>query len=202
MPRKEYKEVLVVVDIECTGPCPGLNSMISIGAVACEEADNEEGYNIIDTYFANLEELDDTWRNEQTMEFWARFPEAWKASTENARPAEEVMQEFKKWATKVSSGRGRPVFVGYPAGFDWPFVYYYMHRFTDSCVFGFQALDMKSYAHAIMGKNFRYATKRNMPKEWFSKLPHTHIASDDAKEQAHLFFQMRKAANNLRKESK
>jgi hypothetical protein len=51
---------------------------------------------------------------------------------------------------------------------------------------------MKSYAMALMGTEFRKSTKRNMPKRWFSKSPHTHVALDDAIEQGHLFMSMLK----------
>jgi hypothetical protein len=37
---------------------------------------------------------------------------------------------------------------------------------------------------------YRESTKRNMPKRWFDKLPHTHRALDDAIEQGALFCNM------------
>jgi len=36
---------------------------------------------------------------------------------------------------------GKPVFVGYPAGFDFLFVYWYLIRFTGESPFSFSALD-------------------------------------------------------------
>ncbi len=40
---------------------------------------------------------------------------------------------------------------------------------------------------AVLKKEYRQSTKRNMPKRWFDKLPHTHVALDDAIEQGALF---------------
>lgn len=193
------KETIVSVDIECTGPCPGLHSMISLGAVACHaDVHEESGYKVVDEFSVNLQEMPGLTRDLDTMAFWAKNPEAWEASTKDPVDAEQAMRQLKKWLSNLPA-QGRPVFCAYPAGFDFTFVYWYFHKFTGSCPFGFQALDMKSYSHALLGKNFRHAAKRNMPDEWFpAGMPHTHVALDDAREQAYLFFQMRRAAEALR----
>jgi len=87
------------------------------------------------------------------------------------------------------------VFVGYPATYDFAFVHWYLIKFIGSSVFSFSALDMKSFAMAILGANFRGTTKKNMPKEWLTGLPkHTHVAVDDAIEQGVLFIRMLKAS--------
>ena len=52
------------------------------------------------------------------------------------------------------------------------------------------ALDIKSYAMAVLKTGYCDSTKRNMPKAWFDKLPHTHVALDDAIEQGALFCNM------------
>ena len=82
---------------------------------------------------------------------------------------------------------GKPVFVGYPAGFDFLFVYWYLIRFAGKSPFSFSALDIKSFAMAVLGKDYRESVKRNMPKGWFDDLPHTHKALDDAIGQGGLF---------------
>ena len=82
------------------------------------------------------------------------------------------------------------VFVAYPAAYDFMFVYLYLIRFAGESPFSFSALDIKSYAMAVLGRTFRGTTKRTMPKEWFDPLPHTHIALDDAIEQGALFCNM------------
>ena len=82
---------------------------------------------------------------------------------------------------------GKPVFVGYPAAYDFLFVYWYLMRFAGESPFSHSALDIKSYAMAVLGCEYRSATKRNMPKAWFDPIPHTHVALDDAKGQGALF---------------
>lgn len=196
MSRKQ--DIYVSVDIECTGPCPGLNSMISIGAVACIEADNERGFTVVSEFAENLRELEGSRRDLDTMQFWAKNPNAWRAATYYPSPADQVIRSLVAWAESLP---GRPVFCAFPAGFDFTFVYYYCHRFVGRCPFGYAALDMKSYAHAIMGGRLSKAAKRYMPKEWHDpNAKHTHVALEDAREQAYLFFQMRRAAKKLRQE--
>jgi len=43
------------------------------------------------------------------------------------------------------------VFVGYLAAFDFMFVHWYLVRFTGSSPFSHSALDIKTYAMALLG---------------------------------------------------
>jgi hypothetical protein len=63
--------------------------------------------------------------------------------------------------------------------------------------FSFSALDLKTYAMALLKVEYREAVKRNMPRRWFDPQPHTHVALDDAIEQGALFCNM--LAENLAK---
>jgi DNA polymerase III epsilon subunit-like protein len=191
------KELFISVDIETTGPAPGKHSMISIGCVACVEDNTQEcGYKVLDTFNANLEEVSFdglfSTRDTKTMkEFWEKHPEAWEIATANPQPPEDVIRALKKWLIDLPKD-GRPIFVGYPVGFDFSFVYWYMHYFTNSCEFGYQPLDIKTYAYAALGGKYKDVKKATMPKHWFKETKLTHVALDDALNQAHLFFQIRK----------
>ncbi len=72
-----------------------------------------------------------------------------------------------------------------------------MIRFAGESPFSHSALDMKTFAMVLLGKEYREASKRNMPKEWFDPLPHTHQALDDAVEQGALFCNMLAAREKL-----
>jgi DNA polymerase III alpha subunit (gram-positive type) len=182
--RRKMTEIYVSVDIEADGPIPGPNNMLSLGAAAFDP----EG-NLIDTFTVNLEDMPDTTMDPRTKEFWDKNPKAYEATRTNQYSPKAGMVKFERWLKNLPS---RPVFVGYPAGFDFTFVYWYLIKFVGYSPFSFSALDMKSYAMALMGTEFRKSTKRNMPKRWFSKSPHTHVALDDAIEQGHLFMSMLK----------
>jgi hypothetical protein len=97
---------------------------------------------------------------------------------------------LKKYASWVESLPGKPVFVAYPAGFDFMFVYWYLIKFAGKSPFSFSALDVKSYAMAMLKTEYRESSKRNMPRHWFPPAPHTHVALDDAIEQGLLFCNM------------
>ncbi|WP_159028401.1 exonuclease [Kitasatospora sp. MY 5-36] len=110
---------------------------------------------------------------------------------DGADPA-AAMREFGRWVEGVRGGPGgrryRPVMVGYPAVYDWQFLYWYLVRFTGSSPFGHSGcLDLKTLYAARAGVPFAGIGKRSMPPGLLPDLPHTHHALDDAREQAELF---------------
>lgn len=172
-------EIYVSTDVETDGPIPGPHSMLSFGSAAYLPDKT-----LVGTFSANLELLEGALGDPGTMAWWKTQPEAWAASRENPRPPAEVMAAYVSWLEALPA---RPVFVGYPAGFDFLFVYWYLIRFAGRSPFSHSALDIKTYAMAVLGKEYRKSVKRNMPKRWFDSLPHTHVALDDAIEQGALF---------------
>jgi hypothetical protein len=175
-------EIYVSTDVETDGPIPGPHSMLSF-ASAAYLADKQ----VVGTFEANLKTLPGAQGHPATMEWWKKNPEAWVTCRQDTKSPEEVMPRYLAW---VKGLPGKPVFVAYPAGFDFMFVYWYLIRFAGESPFSFSALDMKTYAMALLGTEYREAVKRNMPKRWFDDLPHTHRALDDALEQGALFCNM------------
>jgi hypothetical protein len=175
-------EIYVSTDVESDGPIPGPHSMLSFGSAAYL-ADKQ----LVSTFAANLETLPGADGHPATMDWWRQNPEAWNAARENPRPPDVVMPEYVSW---IKSLPGQPVFVAYPAGYDFMFVYWYLMRFAGESPFSHSALDMKTLAMALMKSTYRNSTKRNMPRRWFDDLPHTHQALDDAIEQGALFCNM------------
>lgn len=172
-------EIYVSTDVETDGLIPGPHSMLSFGSAAFT-ADKR----LLSTFEANLELLPGASGHPETMAWWETRPEAWAAHRENLRDPAEAMPAYVAWLKALP---GKPVFVGYPAGFDFLFVYWYLIRFAGESPFSFSALDVKSFAMAVLGCDYRNAVKRNMPKRWFEGLPHTHKALDDAIGQGVLF---------------
>ena len=175
-------EIYVSTDIEADGPIPGIYSMLSFGSAAYL-ADKT----LVSTFSANLETLPDAISNPKTMEWWKTQPEAWKVCRENTQTPEKAMRDYLAWLKGLPRS---PVFVGYPAAYDFMFVYWYLIRFTGESPFSHSALDIKTFAMSLMKTNYRQSTKKNMPKRWFDKLPHSHKALDDAIEQGALFCNM------------
>lgn len=177
-------EIYISTDVETDGPIPGPNSMLSF-ASAAYKADKT----LVSTFSANLTTLPGAVPDPQTAEWWAQNPEAWKACRENLEAPESALPRYAAW---IKSLAGRPVFVAYPAAFDYLFVYWYLIRFAGASPFSHSALDIKSYAMAMLRLPYRDSTKANMPKKWFDPIPHTHVALDDAIGQGALFCNMLK----------
>lgn len=175
-------EIYVSTDVETDGPIPGPHSMLSF-ASAAYLADKT----LLDTFSANLELLPGAEGDPRTMRWWSTQSAAWEACRAATRPPAAVMPEYVAWVRGLP---GKPVFVAYPAGFDFTFVYWYLIKFAGSSPFSHSALDIKTFAMALLRKGYRQSTKRNMPRRWFDDLPHSHVALDDAIEQGALFCNM------------
>jgi hypothetical protein len=172
-------EIYVSTDVEVNGPIPGPFSMLSFASAAFLPDKTMVG-----TFSANLETLPGASAHPDTMEWWGRHQDAWKLCREDCRDPAEAMAEYVSWVEKLP---GKPVFVGYPAAFDFMFVYWYLMRFVGRSPFSFSALDIKSFAMAILRSDYRETAKKKMPKRWFDEAPHRHVALDDAIEQGLLF---------------
>jgi hypothetical protein len=184
-------EIYVSTDVETDGPIPGPHSMLSIGSAAYLEDKTLAG-----TFSANLELLPGASGHPDTMRWWGENRDAWEACRKDPEDPARAMKRYREW---IDALPGKPVFVAYPAGFDFTFVYWYLVRFTGSSPFSFSALDMKTMAMVLLGKGYRDASKRNMPARWFDDLPHSHVALDDAIEQGALFVNMLAEARALRR---
>ena len=180
-------EVYVSTDVETDGPIPGPHSLLSFASVAYlpDKA-------VIGTFSVNLETLPDAQGHPETMRWWQQHPEAWARTRTDLVDPVAAMCRYVAWLEGLP---GRPVFVAYPAGFDFLFIYWYLIRFTGESPFSFSALDIKTYAMALLKTEYHEAVKRNMPRHWFDRLPHTHVTLDDALEQGALFCNM--LAENL-----
>ena len=175
-------EVYVSTDVEADGPIPGPNSMLSF-ASAAYRADKT----LVGTFEANLTTLPGAAGDPKTMAWWNGQPAAWAVCRTNPREPAAAMRDYVAWLKALP---GKPVFVGYPVAYDFMFVYWYLMRFAGESPFSHSALDIKTFAMAVLGTKYRESTKRNMPSAWFDDLPHTHVALDDAKGQGALFCNM------------
>ncbi|MFG2616042.1 3'-5' exoribonuclease domain-containing protein [Streptomyces sp. NPDC048507] len=175
----------ISVDIEADGPIPGPYSMISFGAAVAGRQDGA-AYTPADpserTFYRELRPIGERY-----------VPQALAVSgldrdrllREGAEPA-VAMAEFRAWIREVSAG-AQPVMCGYPASYDWTFLYWYLISFGDDSPFGHSGcLDMKTLYATKARVPLRAAVKGHMPPELLPRRPHTHHALDDAVEQAEL----------------
>ncbi|WP_328394612.1 3'-5' exoribonuclease [Streptomyces sp. NBC_00390] len=187
MARTIRPSLYISVDIEADGPIPGPYSMISLGAAVAGRQD-AAGYTAEDdpeahTFYRELRPISDDF-----------VPAALAVSgldrdrlvREGSEPA-AAMAEFTTWVREVAVG-AQPVMCGYPASYDWTFLYWYLMRFTGASPFGHSGcMDMKTLYATKARLPLRAVAKGTMPRSLLSRRRHTHHALDDAVEQAELF---------------
>jgi DNA polymerase III epsilon subunit-like protein len=158
-----------MVDIEADGPIPGDYSMVSFGAVVVELSSER-------TFYGELRPISERFvpealavsgfTREQTLAFL---------------DPESVMLRFAAWIAEV--GAGRPMFISDNNGFDWQFINWYFHHFTDTNPFGFSSTNLGSLYKGLVGdmtKNFKHLRKTR----------HTHHPVDDARGNAEALLEM------------
>lgn len=188
------QEIYCMTDIEADGKCPGLSNMLSF-ATAAYDIDK----NLIGTFEANLEFMPGMKAHPDTEKFWnetAANRAAYAKTRENTQDPKLAMSRYVTWLSNLP---GTPIFVGYPAVYDFKWIDYYCVFHLGENPFSFsRAVDVKSFAWSQLGTGtFQSCSKRRMPKEWFDDLPHTHVAIDDAIEQGAMFINMLRENRSL-----
>lgn len=185
-PRRVRPSLYVSVDIEADGPIPGPYSMLSLGASVAGVQD-AGGFRAADpeerTFYRELRPISEEFVPEALA---VSGLDRGRLGAEGAEPV-RAMREFADWVREAAAG-AQPVMCGYPASYDWTFLYWYLIRFTGSSPFGHSGcLDMKTLYATKAGLPLRAVAKGAMPRELLSRRRHTHHALDDAVEQAELF---------------
>jgi hypothetical protein len=183
-------ELYVSLDIEADGPCPGLYSMLSFG-MAAFTVDKQ----LVGTFSRNLRTLEGARTDDRTMAWWGTVEriDAYRESRRDQVEPAVAMRECRDWLERMKRF-GRPVICGAPSGFDFTFLYYYFQRELGESPVGFASLDLRSYAAAVLKRQYRQMGKSSFPPEWLDDdLPHTHVALDDAIEQGCILINMLRA---------
>jgi hypothetical protein len=186
MARRIKPSLYISVDIEADGPIPGPYSMLSLGAAVAGVQD-AGGFTAADperdTFYRELRPISEDFVPEALA---VSGLDRERLTAEGAEPS-VALAEFTGWVREVSAG-AQPVMCGYPASYDWTFLYWYLMRFTGGSPFGHSGcLDMKTLYATKAGLPLRAVAKGTMPRELLSRRRHTHHALDDAVEQAELF---------------
>lgn len=169
------EEIYVSVDVETSGPIPGLYSLLSIGACFVAQPATS----------IYLEFQPDSPKHD---------PEALavsglnieKLAREGLAPL-EAMQRLDQWLKSSCPVGGKVIFVGLNAPFDWSFVNYYFHKYLETNPFGFTAIDMKAYFMGAAGCCWKETKSSQMAAVLKPLSAPNHNALDDARFQAELF---------------
>jgi hypothetical protein len=173
------------IDLEASGPAPGLSSMLSIGIAVFEHGQ------LTGTFSRNLEELPNAGRDPETMKWWATQPLAWELCRKDPEDPQKVMSECAEF---IDSFPGKKVAVGWPVAFDFGFLNWYFWNFCGRNPLGYSGLDLRSYVAGlnrhpgylgIPESEINSLAEKAMPV-WLRKELVAHEAASDALEQGFL----------------
>jgi hypothetical protein len=166
-------EIYAATAIETDGPAPGRCSMLSLASAAYQRDKT-----LISSFTVNLELLAGAEGDADRVAWWKSKPNAWAVCRFEPEPIGQAMMDYVDWLDHLP---GRPIFVGYPASEPYAFVSYYLHHFVGRNPFGRGALDMRTFAMALLHRPYRQSRLRNMPRAWtYDSPPRTYVALDDA----------------------
>lgn len=168
-------EIFVSVDIETSGPVPGIYSLLSIGACLVSEPSQS----------IYLELQPDGLKHDPEAVAVTGLNLA-KLESEGL-PPQTAMFKLDRWLTHVCPADQKAVFVGLNAPFDWSFLNYYFHKYVGANPFGFTAIDMKAYYMGVTGCRWVETKSSQMTARLNPKSSPNHNALDDARFQAELF---------------
>ena len=201
------KELYISVDVEADGKIPGDYSMTALGTVVAGYRTSDGELVKFDVtaeenrFYSEIKPISELWVPEAMAvglfkDFGAEAAAAdptgeqrRKYILENGEDPKLAMNRFSVWLENIKEKHnGAVIFAGYPLGFDWMWTYWYLCKFADiESPFGHSRhIDIKTeYASRAKTLIVR-SVKGNIPKKLRSKLPHTHLAVDDAAEQGEL----------------
>lgn len=154
---------LFVVDVESDGPCPGLYSMISFGAVLLDGKQDK-------TFLGKVEPLPGAKRNEEA----AAISGVSREEHLTYPSCQFTMSAFKTWIVEVNED-SRAIMISDNPAFDWQFINYYFHLFCGGNPFGFSARRIGDIYSGLV-KNFKASS------DWksFRKTKHDHNPVNDS----------------------
>ncbi len=178
--------VFFSIDVEASGPVPGLYNLVSIGAVPVSGAGGiwkpED-----DRFYVELKPIGGKF-DEEAMGVHGIPRERLESG---GTPADEAMRRLSEFVSgRVRRGVARAVFVGHNVGFDWSYISYYYTLFGLPNPFGYKSLDIKSLAMGCLGIGWFETSKENL-ESLLPSVPRldstrVHRADYDALYQAHL----------------
>ena len=182
------------VDIECSGPVPGLYDMISLGAVVVTP--HADRFDIGDTFYV---EIKPTAPRVDAGAMAVNGLDYDRLKQEGADLA-DALTTLTAWTRDRVLPGSEPVFVGHNAPFDWSFVSWAYHATGLPNPFGYKALDTKALAMGVLGLHWFDSNKERLDE--LLKLPpverdKVHRADYDAWYQAHILVQLLERIENF-----
>ena len=154
------KTTYICVDLEASGPVPGLYNLVSIGGVEVR-LDGSTHARGREFYFELKPICDGFDAHAMSIHGLSRAH-----LEEHGQEPRQVMESITAWVREVVPPGNRPLFVGHNAPFDWMYTAYYFARVGLDNPFGYNALDTKAL---MMGRHelpWRKCNKEEMLRRY------------------------------------
>lgn len=174
------------VDVEASGPVPGLYNLVSIGAVPVADVGGvwmPEN----DCFYVELKPIGGRFDEEAMAVHGIPRDRLETGGT----PADEAIRRLSEFVEgRARRGAARAVFVGHNVGFDWSYISYYYALFGLPNPFGYKSLDIKSLAMGRLSIGW-FETSKDILETLLPSVPRldaaqVHRADYDALYQAHI----------------
>jgi hypothetical protein len=145
--------IYISLDVEASGPVPGLFSLLAIGA--CVVADDGSEARLLpgaeNEFKVLVKPLEGAANDPQALKFTGGLlPEELAVSGTEPRAALVALNE---WVERVrrAAGASRAHFLAHAASFDWMYMRWYYEAMGVPCPFGFAGVDIKAFAMGALG---------------------------------------------------
>ena len=173
------KRTYYSIDVEASGPVPGLFNLVSLGAVPVFPR-GEGAFEVGESFYVELRPA-----------FAGSDPGANKVhgldlerlGREGLEPA-DALRRLVAFVEATKLPGSKAVFVGHNAPFDWMFVADYFGRFLGRNPFGHSAIDIKAFAMGVGGMSWRETSVSALTERYLEAASLTHNALQDARDQA------------------
>lgn len=187
------------MDVEASGPFPGIFSLVSIGAVAVRSG--KDGLWEVDeeiTFYEELQHLPEGKELEAATNIHGLTREY---LDEHGRDPGTVIEEFAEWFEGLEKRFKKVVPAAWPASFDAPYVGWYCQYFLNENPLGWSCFDIPSFGMGLF-QCHRNALRNLMRKAGitFGKNPDPHNALADAVEQGQTLAHLLNHARKVRKD--
>jgi DNA polymerase III epsilon subunit-like protein len=145
--------VYVCVDLEASGPVPGLYNMVSIGGVAVRW-DGTRHVRGDTFYFEIAPDFDGFDAHAQSIH---GLTEAHLRA--EGLPSKVVLEAITAWLSEQCPNGERALFVGHNAPFDWMYTAWYFAWAGMPNPFGYNALDTKALTMGVHGLKWKQCNK-------------------------------------------
>jgi len=191
--------VYLSIDVEASGPFPGMFSLVSIGAVVVK-ADKDSHWSVDEsvTFYQELKHLPKADELEAATNIHGLTREYLDM---HAREPAEVMEDFAEFFEDLLARHKKVVPAAWPASFDAPYVGWYLQYFLGENPMGWSCFDIPSFGMGLF-QCHRNALRNLMKKAGieFGNNPNQHNALADAVEQGQTLAQLLNHARKVRKE--